>query len=111
MLLLLHSPNLRQTREFYALLGLSFVDEQHDQGPAHVAVQIPNTIFEIYPTATDALPATSLGFYVSNREKLVAQLVAAGGELAQPLPSPLPPNRSILIKDPDGRPIRLFQSL
>jgi lactoylglutathione lyase len=39
-----------RTVEFFEKLGLSFVREQHGNGPIHFACERNGIVFEIYPT-------------------------------------------------------------
>ncbi|MEU9111006.1 glyoxalase/bleomycin resistance/dioxygenase family protein [Streptomyces sp. NPDC048483] len=91
-LLVLYTPQLEECRKFYAGLGLTFMAEQHGQGPEHyAAVLADGTVFELYPSRpgrqTDAL---RLG-------------LAIDGGTANP---PLATGRH-QVTDPDGRTVEI----
>ncbi|MBL1100268.1 glyoxalase/bleomycin resistance/dioxygenase family protein [Streptomyces coffeae] len=80
-------------RAFCTDLGLSFVQEQHGDGPVHYAATLPDrTVMELYP-ATAKRPASSLrlGFTLDGRT----------------LSPRLAPGRHV-VQDPDGRSVELY---
>jgi catechol 2,3-dioxygenase-like lactoylglutathione lyase family enzyme len=91
-LLVLYSRQAEGCRRFYSDLGLSFVTEQHGQGPEHyAAVLVDGTVFEIYPARPE-------------RETGALRLgLAVNGTTATP---PLAPGRHVLT-DPDGRTVEV----
>jgi catechol 2,3-dioxygenase-like lactoylglutathione lyase family enzyme len=94
-LLVLYCARLEECRGFYSGLGLSFVAEQHGQGPKHfAAVLADGVVFELYPAGPDLESgAVRLGFTVS-------------GTAAT---SPLAPG-SHRLTDPDGRTVEVHAS-
>lgn len=61
LLAVLVCPDIEVTRAFYEGLGLSFVREQHGNGPEHYAARIGDAVLELYPTTTDR-PSVIVGF-------------------------------------------------
>ena len=104
-LVVIRSPDLDRCRRFYEALGLSFNEEQHCTGPAHLAAVLTGgAVLEIYP-ATDPGPVdrgtladTRLGFIVDD---LPAALAAIGA-------TPATEGKAV-VTDPDGRRIELAQ--
>lgn len=78
-LIVLFVGDLQRSREFYSLLGLSFVEEQHDGGPVHYAATLPGgCVLELYPAGDRPVTRTRLGFAVVDVASTVEALVAAG---------------------------------
>jgi lactoylglutathione lyase len=44
--------DIQQARIFFEQLGLSFVEEQHGEGPVHFACERNGKVFEIYPSTS-----------------------------------------------------------
>lgn len=88
-LLVIYTERLDECLHFYTGLGLSFVREQHGEGPEHYAAELPGgLVLELYPAGHR--PPTGrlhLGF-----------AVPADGTCA--------PGQH-LYTDPDGRPVQL----
>lgn len=92
-LLVIYTEHVKESRGFYAHLGLTFEKEQHGKGPEHYAAVLPDgTVIELYP-ATESRPVTSarLGFNVT-------------GTAMTP---PLQAGRHLL-HDPDGRTVEVY---
>jgi len=109
-LLVLKTRQSERLRTFYAALGVAFATEQHGAGPIHVAGQIGDVVFEIYPLSGDgpADSTTRLGFTVDDLGGLLVRLQALG------VPVISPPRRSdwglrAVVRDPDGRAVELVQ--
>ncbi len=49
----LRTNEVEKTLEFYQTLGLTFVQEQHGNGPVHYACESNGNVFEIYPQGKD----------------------------------------------------------
>jgi lactoylglutathione lyase len=112
-LLVLRTHRLDHTRRFYEALGLRFVDEQHGDGPRHVAASLPSgLVLELYPRelpgAEWPVDDVRLGFLVADVEKAVADAKAAGGLLVS---APAPTARGLLavVGDPDFRRVELLR--
>lgn len=109
-LVVLRSTQLQSTQRFYEALGLSFVDEQHGQGPAHVSATTPSGIvFELYPLPKGEELDTStrgvrLGFRLEGVDAAVKAAVLAGGDLMS-----RDDTRAVL-RDPDGRKVEVMPS-
>jgi lactoylglutathione lyase len=67
-LLVLRTKQLERLRDFFQLLGVSFVAERHGNGPLHYAGELGGVVLELYPLAPDVHaedPLTRLGFSVA----------------------------------------------
>ena len=66
-LLVLRCKEIVNTKDFYEKLGLTFVEEQHDNSPIHYSCSLNELVLELYP-ATKNFPVDScrLGFSVAN---------------------------------------------
>lgn len=109
-LLVLRSLDLNRTCDFYSLLGLQFLQEQHGQGPIHMASESAGLVIEIYPAQTVAQvdSTTRLGFHIGDVAAVVASVRDYGCEI------PSEPRKSqwglrAVVKDPDGRMVELVQ--
>lgn len=109
-LIVLKTPNVDVTVEFYRALGLSFVAEQHGRGPRHWAAQIGGVVLEIYPL-NDGQPvdnSTRLGFTVGTLAETLSALKSAGVTIAAEPKSTSWGLRAVVL-DPDGRSVELLQ--
>jgi catechol 2,3-dioxygenase-like lactoylglutathione lyase family enzyme len=100
-LVVLRCADVAKTRAFYEALGLTFVDEQHGDGPKHVSCALASLVLELYP-ATKANPADKVGlaFTVTDLSATITALANAGGVLRSP---PTGSASSAVFVDPDGR--------
>lgn len=75
-LVVLKTNQLQPVRDFYARLGLQFVEEQHGRGPRHYSAPLGDGTLEIYPLSdgTEADTTTRLGFSVSCMESMIESL-------------------------------------
>ena len=100
--------DLEANRQFYEMLGLQFVKEQHD-GPSHYAAKMGHVVFELYPLSHQeglTIPMR-LGFTIKNLNYVRKQL-----QLNQIPSSDVHENihgRSIVVTDPDGRKVELIE--
>lgn len=111
-LIILRTARPKAVLAFYQHLGLQFVEEQHGDGPLHYAACRDGLTLEIYPSRS-ALHGfcggdTALGFDRTGLEALVQSLEQAGGQVIE-APHPWTGGRLALIRDPDGRPVYLFE--
>lgn len=51
--LVLRTSHMAATVEFFSRLGLTFVEEQHGEGPVHYACEKDGVVLEIYPPRRD----------------------------------------------------------
>ena len=71
-LVVLRSANIEKSRAFYEAIGLTFVEEQHGNGPLHLACETDTLVFELYPGEDAPIleakhsSATMIGFNVES---------------------------------------------
>jgi lactoylglutathione lyase len=106
-LIVLRSINIDAARDFYGLLGLSFAEEQHGDGPRHYAAMIGPLVLEIYPCQENTPPAPlRLGFRVPSLEQTLTALRKSGARIIrEAMDSPW--GRRALVEDPDRNRIEL----
>ena len=106
-LVVVRTEDLERAREFYDLLGLALVSEQHGSGPQHYSFTSSGTVFELYPAGA-AKPdiSTRLGFTVPDGNSVVDRLKTAGHDIAA---SPKGRGSEVcaVVIDPDGRKVEL----
>jgi catechol 2,3-dioxygenase-like lactoylglutathione lyase family enzyme len=101
-----------RTVAFYRALGVPLADEQHADGPAHVAGEVGGVHLAIYPADGAAAPgyrtggAAMLGFAVVSLDAVLAEL---GAPIVRP-PEDMPWGRRVVVADPDGRPVELTET-
>jgi len=106
-LIVLRSDQLQLTRGFYEAMGLSFVEEKHGQGPAHLSATTPSgTVLELYPLPTGEAPETGtrgvrLGFVVENVQAVIEAVLRSGGTVMSS------GDQAAVFKDPDGRKVEV----
>ncbi|HLD00154.1 MAG TPA: glyoxalase/bleomycin resistance/extradiol dioxygenase family protein [Candidatus Nanoarchaeia archaeon] len=103
-LIVLRSKDIDSLRIFYELLGFSFSQEQHGNGPIHYASTNREVVIELYPTLKKNVDNTLIGFKVSNLEALLHGISA---EYIPKPPSETSHGKAVFLRDPDGRLIRL----
>lgn len=109
-LLVLRSPDIERTAQFYRLLGVHFERERHGGGPEHFAGQVGSVVFEIYPQGEGAdTVGVRLGFQVASVD---AAVEAARQNSETVLASP---RRSrwgycAVLADPDGRRVEIGEA-
>ncbi|WP_254506884.1 VOC family protein [Anatilimnocola floriformis] len=109
-LLVLKTRQLERLKDFYENLGIEFVEEKHGDGPLHFAGKLGDAVFEIYPLASGEADATTrLGFVVDDLDDISERL-----QRLQSVPLKQPKQtewgRRLVVKDPDGRSVELYQS-
>jgi lactoylglutathione lyase len=106
-LVVIQSANIQAAKEFYSRLGLSFVNEQHGQGPAHFAATMGSLVLEIYPCQGGKTPApVRLGFRVRSLDDTLAVLRRRGTTIVRDAQDS-PWGRRAVVEDPDGNRIEL----
>ena len=102
------------TRRFYEVLGLSFVEEKHGDGPTHYACDFHGMVFEIYPLreGVSIKPCESVGtaLPVDDFEKTLAAVKSMDlkpGKVS--VYAEAYGLRAVSVRDPDGRLVRLFE--
>ncbi|MEW4560973.1 VOC family protein [Bremerella sp. JC770] len=103
-LIVLRSSDPNAAVRFYQTLGLTFVEEQHEQGPIHWACESSDFVMEIYPAKSpdQVEPGTSVGLLVSNIEDKVRRLRAMETTIVRE-PRPFAWGTQAIVRDPDGR--------
>ena len=95
--------NIEDSKIFYEKLGLSFVQEQHGNGPIHYSCEHDDCVFELYPNNGE-MPKDNnrLGFKVLNMENVMKNLNVSGSyELDGKIIN--------IVIDPDGRKIEISE--
>ncbi|MSU80018.1 MAG: bleomycin resistance protein [Gemmataceae bacterium] len=106
-LIVLQSSNIEAAKDFYALLGLSFAEEQHGRGPRHYACILGSVVFEIYPRRENAgLAATRIGFRVPALDRTVDAIRSRGMRILREA-TDSPWGRRAVVEDPDGNCVEL----
>ena len=107
-LLVIEAKDIEATLQFYSLLGLHFVSEQHGAGPLHYAATLGPVVFEIYP-CRGARPATPvrLGFRIPALDGTL-DLLRNGDARVISEPKETPWGRRAVVEDPDGNRVELM---
>lgn len=111
-LIVLRANDLDKTRQFYTLLGLEFVQEQHGSGPIHFSSQCGSGVIEIYPGSAGTAPdrktsgATTLGFRVVSFDTVLQAVEQFGAKILTKLKDSQWGRRAV-VEDPDGRAVKL----
>ncbi|RAJ06583.1 hypothetical protein LX64_01710 [Chitinophaga skermanii] len=107
--IVLRTNQLHAQATFYTQLGLQLEYRQHGNGALHYASK-SNPFFQIHPLLPNMQvdKSTRLGFFVSNLDELVKQLVIKGRTIVQG-PKHLPWGYSAIVEDLDGRQVELTQ--
>jgi catechol 2,3-dioxygenase-like lactoylglutathione lyase family enzyme len=109
-LLVIRSPQLKHTKDFYEKLGIQFLKEKHGQGSFHYSARLGSVVFELYPV-TNGAPASDnrLGFLVENLDSLLATFLIAFPQSVVALPSVTAYGYRAILIDPDGRKVEVYQ--
>ena len=110
-LLVLKSNQVDLARDFYSVIGIEFVKEQHGIGPEHYAGKVGDCILEIYPLASEGTTVDAsvrLGFSVNNISDVLVRLEKVGTKTVAKAQQTTWGTRAI-VRDPDGRAIELYQ--
>ena len=102
-LLVLQCKELEASKQFYELLGFSFVEEKHGAGPLHYSSQDAGFVFELYPLAkNEAAGNTRLGFSVKDIRQVFSRMAIASQHEFN--------GKQIYVaQDPDGRKVELSE--
>lgn len=109
------TSQLETCRAFYEALGLVFEDEEHEEGPLHFACDVGGVHFAIYEGPPGEAPnkgegASSLiGFKVDDVDAVFARLREFETAILWE-PRDAPWGRTAQLRDPDGRPVEIFQA-
>ena len=111
----LHAADLHATVAFYRALGLPLDDEEHDEGPLHIACDIgweQSAHFAIFEGEPGAAPpfktagSTMLGFSAEILDEAWAAAQAARLQVVME-PHDVPWGRRFVLQDPDGRRVEI----
>jgi predicted enzyme related to lactoylglutathione lyase len=111
-LLVLKTYSLDNLKDFYAALGITFVEEKHGEGPTHYAGFVGDLVLELYPLPASAGPAdasTRLGFEVPDLDAAVRSLEASGAVVVRG-PGETEWGRRAVVRDPDGRMVEVHSA-
>ena len=114
--LVLFSVDLEQTAAFYRMIGLHLDDEDHGDGPRHLAADLGGVHFAIFAADDSAGRAPQWresgssfpGFYVASLDDTLAALAGSGvtvltGHQVRPWAC------RAVVEDPDGRAVEINQ--
>jgi len=104
----LRTKDIDKLKIFYETIGLSFVKEQHGEGPWHYSCRIGNFVLEIYPSS-DAISKDRLGFKVDNLESRLQELQKIGAQIKTQL-SQKTHKKRVVIYDYDWRIVELIEN-
>lgn len=108
-LLVIYVADIDRSKQFYDVIGLSFSEEKHGNGPRHYAAQIGSSVFELYPASKgDEGSKVRLGFRVPSIESKLQALQATGGQVVSPLRHSSVGRRAV-VADPDGHRVELME--
>jgi lactoylglutathione lyase len=113
--LVLFAADVRGTAAFYRAIGLDLMEELHEEGPVHLAVELGPVHFAIYEAAAagraperhssgDTFP----GFYVESLDDVTGALQQLGAPLIRDHED-MPWGCRIVAQDPDGRAVEVNQ--
>jgi lactoylglutathione lyase len=105
-LVVLQSLHPDMAREFYSLLGLSFIKEQHGKGPEHYSTTLGPLVLEIYPCKNGNPPTLRIGFRIPSLDKTLEILRARGTRIVREA-TDSPWGRRAVVEDPDGNRVEL----
>ena len=116
-LVVVRASDVLAALEFYRLLGLDFVQEQHGSGPIHHSCELGGIVMEIYPqkssapsaSAPSAEQTTMLGLGVASLDEALSRLEAVGVK-PKLAPQDADWGRWSDVTDPDGRTIQLSEA-
>lgn len=114
--LVLFSGHLEQTAAFYRTVGLQLHDEDHGDGPRHLAADIGGLHFAIYAAGSSGgraprwrEPGSSFpGFYVASLDDTLTALAGGGAPVLTAHQVRSWGCRAV-VEDPDGRAVEINQ--
>jgi lactoylglutathione lyase len=113
--LVLFTANVRNTADFYRVIGLDLEAELHEEGPVHLAVELGPVHFAIYEAAAPGRAPerrssgdTFPGFYVESLNEATKALQQLGAPLIREHEA-MPWGCRIVVEDPDGRAVEVNQ--
>jgi len=114
-LIVIRTLNLEASLAFYQALGLTFVQEQHGNGPIDYSCNFNGLVLELYPrrqssTAEAEVSTTMLGFKVASLEATLAELNKLGVKPKSQVKE-ADWGRWINVTDPGGHLVQLNEGL
>jgi len=114
--LVFFTSRLDACAEFYRLIGIPLVEEQHDQdGVVHFACELEGVHIAFFNAVDEgnAPPLSTAGccfpgLAVTSVREVVHRVEAAGATILQPA-SEYPWGLRAVLSDPDGRPFEVFE--
>lgn len=112
--LILYANRLAETVSFYRALGMPLEEEHHEEGPLHFACELGPTHFAVFEGSPGTPPALRSGggtmprFAVSSLDHAFQAVKALGAKVVQS-PTDYPWGPRMLVEDPDGRTVEVFQ--
>ena len=102
-LLVIRCQDIEVSKNFYQILGLSFIEEKHGNGPTHYSCEHEGCVFELYPNkGKPPQDNNRLGFKVSDLAKIIKNVVVTNSyEFLG--------NTIYVVTDPDGRKVELSE--
>jgi uncharacterized glyoxalase superfamily protein PhnB len=113
--LVLFTSRQQDCVDFYRLVGAPLVEEQHDDGDVHFACEVGGVHFAVFPV-TDSGRAPEYGtsgcsfpgFAVKSVHAVVEAAARQEVTVLQP-PAEYPWGVRAVLRDPDGRPVEVFE--
>jgi len=111
-LLVIRAADPPRLVEFYTKLGLSFVKERHESGPAHYSCDTGGSVFEIYPLTKHGQPTTGtrLGFGVSSLNEVLQEIKRSDSSRVVQPPQETAWGLTAVIADPEGHKVELREA-
>lgn len=101
-LLVIRCKDIEVSKDFYQMLGLSFIKEKHGNGPIHYSCEYNGCVFELYPNkGRPPQDNNRLGFKVSSLANIINNVPTNSYEFAGKV--------IYVIDDPDGRKVEISE--
>lgn len=98
--IVLRCADLSASRRYYEALGLTFVEEQHGNGPRHLSCDLDGVVLELYPAGKSAPEPLRFGLYTADLEAALNALRELGAEMIG--------KSSTVVRDVDGNTVELL---
>ena len=99
--LTLYALDIHKTAKVYECVGMRFVEEQHGEGPIHLACESNGHMIEIYPGLEASSRSALLGFEVADLERTRRSLENVGAAIVRDI-AVVANARRLIASDPDG---------
>ena len=111
--LVLFSADVEATGRFYRAVGVVFADEDHGEGPVHLAAELGDVHFALYPaTAPGRAPerrsagSSFPGIWVDSLDDALRDVTALGAPVLSGH-EVMPWGCRFVVEDPDGRAVEI----